>query len=305
MDVHTVAVHTVAVDALKSEGQEKRLVSLVGCPGTGKTLCGWLVCYSLHNKGKTTLHLTIRGNEVIVVSAFKTKKIYQIAEWNFFMLREILTETNCDVCIMDNGEKTPVETNAIFRGVRTILESSQKPKPFLQVKFMGLVSGHGEENIVGKEMHISKITQRLVLWSWTEEEFKALLKKMKESKKELPREDAYSICGGSVRGLFSVDEVKQSIHSAVLKMSQDEIGKLHNFDIPQGDQGHKQRNTLLAFRPRGKECFNKGISGADFIHRSEYVMHCIKHFQKANFQQVKQMYEMLLPRKSWRGWNCL
>ena len=167
MDVHTVAVHTVAVDALKSEGQEKRFVSLVGCPGTGKTLCGWLVCYSLHNKGKTTLHLTIRGNEVIVVSAFKTKKIYQIAEWNFFMLREILTETNCDVCIMDVGEKTPVETNAIFRGVRTILESSQKPKPFLQVKFMGLVSGHGEENIVGKEMHISKITQRLVLWSWT------------------------------------------------------------------------------------------------------------------------------------------
>eukprot|EP00434_Breviolum_minutum_P035098 symbB.v1.2.031068.t1/scaffold3568.1/size55461/5 len=77
-----------------------------------------------------------------------------------------------------------------------------------------------------------------------------------------------------------------------------EIGKLHNFDIPQGDQGHKQRNTLLAFRPRGTECFTEGISGAQPIHRSEYVMHCIKHFQKANFQQVKQMYEMLLPRNA-------
>ena len=112
-------VHKVAMDVLKSEGQEKRLVSLVGCPGTGKTLCGWLVCYSLHNEGKKTLHLTIRGNEVIAVSAFKTKKIYQIAEWNFFMLREILTETKCNVCIMDVGVKSPQQTNEIFTGVRT------------------------------------------------------------------------------------------------------------------------------------------------------------------------------------------
>ena len=118
-------VHTVAVDVLKSEGQEKRLVSLVGCPGTGKTLCGWLVCYSLHHKGKKTLHLTIRGNLVIAVSAFKTKKIYRPVEWNVFMLEEILTETNCNVCIMDVGEKTPVETNAIFRGVRRMLTLTQ------------------------------------------------------------------------------------------------------------------------------------------------------------------------------------
>ena len=296
-------VHTVAVDVLKSEGQEKRLVSLVGCPGTGKTLCGWLVCYSLHHKGKKTLHLTIRGNLVIAVSAFKTKKIYRPVEWNVFMLEEILTETNCNVCIMDVGEKTPVETNAIFRGVRTILENPEEPKPFLQVKFMGLVSGHGEENIVGKEFNISDITQRLVLWSWTEEEFNALLKKMKASEKDFPKEDAYSICGGSVRGLFAVDRVKQSIHSTLQKMSQDEIGKLHNFDIPQGDQGHKQRNTLLAFRPRGTECFTEGISGAQQIHRSEYVMHCIKRGQKANFQQVKSMNAVASQR--WRGWNCL
>ena len=291
-------VHKVAMDALKSEGQEKRLVSLVGCPGTGKTLCGWLVCYSLHNEGKTTLHLTIRGNLVIVVLAFKTKKIYQIAEWNFFMLREILTETNCDVCIMDVGVKTPQQTNEIFTGVRTILENPEEPKPFLQVKFMGLVSGHGQRHIIGKEMHILKITQRLVLWSWTEEEFNALWKKMKEGEKELPREDAYSICGGSVRGLFSVDEVKDSIFEAVKDMSQDEVGKLHNLDVPASDEQHKQRNTLLAFRPAQKGDFCEGISGADFILRSEYVMHCIKHFQKANFQQVKQMYEMLLPRNA-------
>ena len=147
-------------------------------------------------------------------------------------------------------------------------------------------------------MHILKITQRLVLWSWTEEEFNALLKKMKESEKELPREDAYSVCGGSVRGLFSVDEVKDSIFEAVKDMSQDEVGKLHNLDVPASDEQQKQRNTLLAFRPAQKGDFRDGISGADFILRSEYVMHCIKHFQKANFQQVKQMYEMLLRRNA-------
>ena len=69
-------VRDVAVDVLSAPVQEdaKRLVSLVGCPGTGKTWCGWLVAHALQNTKKKTLHVTIRGQEVIVVSEFKKKK---------------------------------------------------------------------------------------------------------------------------------------------------------------------------------------------------------------------------------------
>ena len=73
---HLLDVRDVAVDVLSAPVQEdaKRLVSLVGCPGTGKTWCGWLVAHALQNKEKKTLHVTIRGKEVIVVSEFKKKK---------------------------------------------------------------------------------------------------------------------------------------------------------------------------------------------------------------------------------------
>ena len=79
---HLLDVHKVAVDVLSASVEEdaKRLVSLVGCPGTGKTWCGWLVAHALQERGKRTLHVTIRGNEVIVVSEFKKKKSYEIAD---------------------------------------------------------------------------------------------------------------------------------------------------------------------------------------------------------------------------------
>ena len=163
---HLLDVHKVAVDVLSASVEEdaKRLVSLVGCPGTGKTWCGWLVAHALQERGKRTLHVTIRGNEVIVVSEFKKKKSYRIADWNYFMLEQVLNENQCDVCIIDVGNKRPTQTDDIFQGVRTILESGSEPKPLAEVKFMGLVSGHGEETIVGKD-GLDECTQRLVLWS--------------------------------------------------------------------------------------------------------------------------------------------
>ena len=133
-------MHKVAVDVLSASVEEdaKRLVSLVGCPGTGKTWCGWLVARALQERGKRTLHVTIRGNEVIVVSEFKKKKkSYAIKDWNYYMLLQVLTENPCDVCIIDVGNKLPVQTHEMFQGARTILESSTEPKPFPEVKFMG------------------------------------------------------------------------------------------------------------------------------------------------------------------------
>ena len=168
---HLLDVHKVAVDVLSASVEEdaKRLVSLVGCPGTGKTWCGWLVAHALQERGKRTLHVTIRGNEVIVASEFKKKKSYEIADWNYFMLKQLLTENQCDVCIIDVGNKRPIQTDDIFQGVRTILESSTEPKPFPKVKFMGLVSGHAQENIIGKDRNVD--VQKLVLWSWSKDDF--------------------------------------------------------------------------------------------------------------------------------------
>ena len=184
---HLLDVHKVAVDVLSATAEKdaKRWVSLVGCPGTGKTWCGWLVAHALQKAGKCTLHVTIRGNEVIAVPEFKKKKSYEIADWNSFMLKQVLTENQCDVCIIDVGNKTPAESNYIFQGVRAILESSAEPKPFPEVKFMGLVSGHGEETIVGKD-GLGECTQRLVLWSWSEQEFNAYYEAVKKDGKAEP-----------------------------------------------------------------------------------------------------------------------
>ena len=44
---HLLNVHNKAVKTLQLE--EIRLVSLVGCPGTAKTWCRWLVAYTLQN----------------------------------------------------------------------------------------------------------------------------------------------------------------------------------------------------------------------------------------------------------------
>ena len=204
---HLLDVHKVAVDVLSDSVEEdaKRLVSLVGCPGTGKTWCGWLVARALQERGKRTLHVTIRGNEVIVVPEFKSKKTYAIKDWNYYMLLQVLTENQCDVCIIDVGNKLPIQTHEIFQGVRTILESSTEPKPFPEVKFMGLVSGHGEETIVGKD-GLDECTQRLVLWSWSEQEVNAYYEAVKKDGKTEPlHEKAYGTCGGSFRYWFKTE----------------------------------------------------------------------------------------------------
>ena len=46
---------------------------------------------------------------------------------------------------------------------------------------MGLVSGHGEETIVGKD-GLDECTQRLVLWSWSEQEFNAYYEAVRMAK---------------------------------------------------------------------------------------------------------------------------
>ena len=218
---HLLDVHKVAVEVLSKSVEEdaKRLVSLVGCPGTGKTWCSWLVAHALQARGRRTLHVTIRGNEVIVVSEFKKKKSYEIADWNYFMLKQVLTENQCDVCIIDVGNKTPAESNNIFQGVRTILESSAEPKPFPTVKFMGLVSGHGEETIVGKD-GLDECNQRLVLCSWSEREFNAYYEAVKmDGKAEQLHEKAYGTCGGSVRYWFKTERDQAKLDRDVEQLS--------------------------------------------------------------------------------------
>ena len=64
LNVHTKAVKTLTVEKI-------RFVSLVGCPGTGKTWCGWLVAYTLQKADTKTLHLTIRNTDVTAIADFK------------------------------------------------------------------------------------------------------------------------------------------------------------------------------------------------------------------------------------------
>ncbi|CAE7562649.1 Klp61F [Symbiodinium microadriaticum] len=258
---HLRDVHQVAVDVLSASVQKdaKRLVSLVGCPGTGKTWCGWLVAHALQKAGRGTLHVTIRGNEVIVVSQFKKKKTYEIADWNYFMLKQVLNENQCDVCIIDVGNKRPIQTHEIFQGVRTILESSAEPKPFPKVKFMGLVSGHAQENIIGKDRNID--AQKLVLWSWSEDDFQAYVEAAKGSAHTL-KEDVYDICGGSVRLWFKPEQDESNIS--------EDVGQL-------------------------QDDFKRGVVSAYIVPRSEYVIRSIRAHKKGSFSQFKKMYEVLVP----------
>ena len=71
---HLLNVRDKAVKALQSE---IRLVSLVGCPGTGKTWCGWLVAYTLQKAVVKTLHLTVRNSDVTAIANFQVKKQYE------------------------------------------------------------------------------------------------------------------------------------------------------------------------------------------------------------------------------------
>ena len=84
------------------------------------------------------------------------------------MLDEVLNESKCKVCIIDVGNLPSPKVADIFRGVHSIIEEDSNI-----IKFMGLVSGHGERDIIGKQSNTRRITQALVLWSWSEQESQA------------------------------------------------------------------------------------------------------------------------------------
>ena len=306
---HLLDVHKVAVDVLSASVEEdaKRLVSLVGCPGTGKTWCGWLVAHALQKAKKRTLHVTIRGNEVIVVSEFKKKASYAIEDWKYYMLKQLPTENQCDVCIIDVGNKTPAESIYIFQGVRTILESSAEPKPFPKVKFMGMVSGHDEETIVGKEAR-DRFTQRLVLWSWSENEFNAYRKAIKTAGAAKLEETIYSVCGGSVRYWFDPEEDQSKIDRDIQKLPEQDLERFLTPDHrPTSNTNHHEHSRLLAFfrnpdrlvkgtrKITREDDFKRGVVSAYIVPRSDYVIRSIRAHKKGTFSQMKKMYEALLP----------
>ena len=298
---HLLDVRDVAVDVLSAPVQEdaKRLVSLVGCPGTGKTWCGWLVAHALQNKEKKTLHVTIRGKEVIVVSEFKKKKTYEVDDWKYSMLGQVLNENPCDVCIIDVGDKNPTESNDIFCGVRTILESSADPKPFPNVKFMCLVSGHAQENIIGKDRSIA--AQKLVLWSWSEDDFQSYFEASQGSANQL-KEHTYRICGGSVCLWFNPALDEANISDDVKQLEEQEMQRFLTPDHrPTSNTNGHQHSRLLAFfrSPKsmneGNDDFTSGVGSAYIVPRSDYVIRSIKAHEKGSFSQFKKMYERLLP----------
>ncbi|CAE7856330.1 Klp61F, partial [Symbiodinium necroappetens] len=303
---HLLDVHKVAVDVLSASVEEdaKRLVSLVGCPGTGKTWCGWLVAHALQTAGKRTLHVTIRGNEVIVVSEFKSKKTYAMKDWDYYVLLQVLTENQGDVCIIDVGNKLPLQTHEIFQGVRTILESSAEPKPFPKVKFMGLASGHAQENIIGKDRNID--AQKLVLWSWSEDDFQSYVEAAKGSAHTL-KEHVYDICGGSVRLWFKPEQDESNISEDVGQLQEQHMQNfLTPAQHPTSNRNYHEHSRLLAFfrKPKNpanpdadvsEDDFKRGVVSAYIVPRSEYVIRSIRAHKKGTFSEMKKMYEALLP----------
>ena len=291
---HLLAVHDKAVEALESK--EKRLVSLVGCPGTGKTWCGWLVAYTLHKeKKKKVLHVTIRSKVVTVVQNFDTKKVYEdVDAWKSTMLKQLLTESKCDVCFIDVGDKTPDKVNDIFEGVRSLLELGSFP----DVKFFGMVSGHGEENIVGKQFNIQALTQKMVLWSWSQQEFRGyceLLNIGKDDSDKL-KEEVYDTCGGSIRGCFAVDQVKQEISTALGNLNEKATGRFL-LEVKRSTTDGGQRSRLLAFFPNlDAPSFAQGIASVKIVPRSAYVIHLAREETTFSPNILKDMYERMLPR---------
>ena len=295
---HLLNVHKKAVEALRTE--KIRLVSLVGCPGTGKTWCGWLVAYTLQKTGVKTLHLTIRNSTVTAIANFQVKKQYKVVSWNGHMLEQVLRDSNCKVCIVDVSMDIADEATRIFIGVRQLIERG-KDEEFAGVKFMGLLSGHGQEKITGKQLSL-EVIQKLVLWSWREEEVATLCKKMKGKKDGLKlSDDAYKVCGGSVRYLFQLEDEETRIREAVLGLSQHEMEKLLSLDVALDDQQGKNRTRLLSFFPRTGSndsnaedaSFAKGIMSARPEPRSDFVIKCIKENELAEFKGVANMYRRL------------
>ena len=274
---HLLNVHNKAVEALQAE--EIRLVSLVGCPGTGKTWCGWLVAYTLQQAGKKTLHLTVRNSDVTAIANFETKKQYKKVSWNENMLEQVLRESKCQVCIVDVSMNEAVEAGRIFTGIQQLIERNETE--FAGVKFMGLMSGHGQEKITGKQLPL-QVIQKLVLWSWSEEEVTTLSTKLKDAGSKPPSDEAYKVCGGSVRYLSRPDEDENGIGEALKGFSQDEMKKLLALDTTLDDQQGKNRSRLLSFFPGSSvsnaedKSFAEGIMSARPEPRSDFVIKCIK-----------------------------
>ena len=299
---HLLEVHDVSVATLKDNG-DKKLVSLVGCPGTGKTWCGWLVANTLQCKHKVqVLHLTIRGTDVIAIWAsddgqYQKSTYKKVDVWTVTssMLGQVLTDSKCQVCIIDVGDLLPDEVKKIFRGVHRILEDDSNV-----IKFMGLVSGHGEEDIVGNQFNIQQKAHTLVLWSWSEKEFEAFHDKFNSFSKENKTgheldKNIYRICGGSVRGCFQPDGAQAEIFRTVKMLSQDEKD---NFLIvntrPTSSAEQKQRSHLLAFFPAKVDSdFKHGVAHANQVPRSDYVIQCIRADTQSSPKRVKEMYDML------------
>ena len=171
------------------------------------------------------LHLTIRGTDVIAIWAsdgryqkITYEKVDVSTSSMLSMLGQVLTDSKCNVCIIDVGDLLPDEVKKVFRGVHRIIEKDSNV-----IKFMGLVSGHGEEGIIGNQFNIQQKAQTLVLWSWSEKEFEAFHDKFnsfcKENKTghELDK-NIYRICGGSVRGCFQPDGAQAEILRTVKKI---------------------------------------------------------------------------------------
>ena len=289
---HLLNVHDKAVEALTAE--QIRLVSLVGCPGTGKTWCGWLVAYTLHKAcKKKTLHLTIRNSTVTAIANFKEKKQYAKVSWNENMLEQVLGDSQCQVCIVDVSMNIADEATRIFTGIQQLIEDGK----FADVKFMGLMSGHGQEKITGKQLSL-EVLQKLVLWSWSEEEVAALCTKLKHAGWEPPSDEAYKVCGGTVRYLLRPKEDERIIREAVRGLSQDEMKKLLALDMTLDDQQGKNRTRLLAFFPRHvsnaeDKSFADGIMSAQPMPRSDFVIKNIKENKHAKFEEVLNMYREL------------
>ena len=291
---HLLNVHKKAVEALTAK--KIRLVSLVGCPGTGKTWCGWLVAYTLQKTGAKTLHLTIRNTDVTAIANFKEKNQYAKVSWNENMLEQVLGESQCQVCIVDVSMNIAEEATRIFTGIQQLIERNEKK--FADVKFMGLLSGHGQEKITGKQLSL-EVLQKLVLWSWSEEEVATLCTKLKDPGSEPPSDDVYKVCGGSVRYLFRPEEDQNRIREAVKGLSQDEMKKLLALDMTLDDQQGKNRSRLLSFFPHSKvsnaedESFAKGIMSVQAVPRSDFVIKFIKENKHAKFEEVLKMYREL------------
>ena len=288
---HLLNVHKKAVEALRTE--KIRLVSLVSCPGTGKTWCGWLVAYTLQKEGTETLRLTIRNSTVTAIDSFKEKRQYEEVHWNWHLLKQVLWKSKCDVCIVDVSMNIADEATRVFTGIQQLIEDGK----FAGVKFMGLLSGHGQRTTTGKQSNILVLTQSLVLWSWMEEEVQTLQAGMQKVGFELPP-GAYAVCGGSVRHLFDPNADEKQILGAVRGLTQADMVNLLALDVSLDDVQQKNRTGLLSFFPRtganaDDGSFAQGVSAARPMPRSDFVIKCIKENKYAKFEAVLGMYKEL------------